>query len=66
MEVGRTNHEPKTRVSAVIVPRGYVEDGGRPLDGALQGEPSNRPKRLGLNGRGRERWGKRRPRRRQV
>ena len=40
-----------------FVPRGYVEDGGRPLDGALQGEPSNRPKRLGLNGRGRERWG---------
>ncbi len=31
--------------------------GEGPLDGTLQGEPSNGPKRLGHNGRGRERLG---------
>ena len=41
-----------------LVPRGYVEDEGRPLGDALQGESSNRPKRLEHNGFGRERWGK--------
>lgn len=30
----------------LIVPRSYVEDEGRPLDDALQGESSNRPQRL--------------------
>ncbi len=42
-----------------LEPRGYVEDEGRSLGDALQGESPNRPKRLEHNGVGRERWGKR-------
>ena len=36
----------------------YVRDEGRSLDGVLQEEPPNRPKRLRHNVLGRERWGK--------
>ena len=46
---------------ALIVPRSYVQDEGRPLDDALQGQSSNRPRRREHNDFGRERWRKRHP-----